>query len=65
MAEGRPVKVKGCNREITKFIFAKEFGWTPDQVDNMSYKDYIAMSEILSVYNKVMNREMEKSKRKK
>lgn len=34
---------------LIKFLFAKEFGWTPEQVDNMAFKDVLVFKHILEI----------------
>ena len=41
------------------FLLAKEFGWTPEQINKQGYKDIRAITLIMSAYNKVHNAEME------
>ena len=46
------------------FSLAKEFGWTPSQMKKEDNKDMTALVHILSVFNNVQNKEMEKITRK-
>jgi len=64
LARGRKVTAEDVDDEVTKYIFAKEFGWTPSEVDNQNVKDIEAIRIILSTSNKIQNDEMEKMKRK-
>jgi len=41
------------------FLFAKEFGWTPEQIRKQKYKDIRGIMLVMSAYNKVYNAEME------
>ena len=59
-ARGRPITVNPVPREITYFVLAKEFHWTPDKIDKMKPKRVKAMLAMLNVYNKVQNQEMKK-----
>jgi len=43
---------------------AKEFNWTPKQIDEQDSKKMRALTHILSIYNKVKNAEMEKMSKK-
>jgi len=50
--------------EITYFLLAKEFHWTPEQVDRQDAKKMKALTTILSIYNKVTNQETKKINKK-
>lgn len=63
-ARGRSITVKPVPIEITYFLLAKEFGWLPSQIKNESSKDIKGIMQVLSMYNKVRNQEIEKANRK-
>ena len=58
LARGLPIQ--NCPDEITYFLLAKEFHWTPSQIKRESYKDMKGLMTILSNYNKVKNAEMDR-----
>ena len=58
LARGLPIN--NCPDEITYFLLAKEFGWTPSQIKEQSSKDMKGLITILSTYNKVKNNEMDR-----
>jgi len=60
LGRGRSVTVEPCPVEITYFLLAKEFGWTPSQIKEQSSKDMKGLITILSTYNKVKNNEMDR-----
>ena len=45
------------------YLFAKEFGWTPKQVDKQDVKKIKGISILMATYNKIIN-ERAKSKSK-
>ena len=66
LGRGRIVVAKNVDNEVTKFLLAKEFGWTTEQVDRQNYKDMRAITTLLFNYNSARNQEMERmAKRKK
>lgn len=34
---------------LTKYLFARMFGWTPEQVDRLSYKDVIVLRKLVEI----------------
>jgi len=34
---------------LTKYLFAKYFGWTPKQVEKMSYRDVLIFKKLIEV----------------
>jgi len=60
LANGRPVLAPLVSKEITMFLLAKEFHWTPKQIKEQDAKDIKALTKILSIYNKIQNRKMER-----
>jgi hypothetical protein len=50
--------------EITYFLLAKEFGWTPNQCDEQPTKKLKGIIHVLSIYNNIKNQEIEKANRK-
>ena len=64
MARGRKISINPVPIEITYFLLAKEFGWTPSQCKAESSKDLRGITHVLSVYNNVKNQEIEKINRK-
>ena len=64
LALGRKISVYPVPREITYFLLAKEFGWTPDQCDRQETKKLNGIIHVLSVYNNIKNQEIEKQNRK-
>ena len=63
-AAGRKVNTKKCDKEITYFLLAKEFKWTPAQVDQMNTKQVKTILHMLSIYNGVKNQEIERMNKK-
>ena len=64
MAAGRKIEIYPCPKEITYFLLAKEFGWLPSQIDNENCKKIEGVITVMSTYNKVQNKEMEKITKK-
>ena len=64
LARGRKITLRPVPIEITYFLLAKEFGWTPSQCKKESAKDLKAICHILSVYNSVRNQEIENMNKK-
>ena len=64
LASGRKISVKPVPEDITYFVLAKEFNWTPDQIDRMGTKKVKKMLTMVSTYNKVINNEMKKANKK-
>jgi len=64
LAKGRTVATKDIDDEITYFLLAKEFHWTPEQIDRQSAKKMKALTTMLSVYNKVSNQETKRLSKK-
>ncbi len=62
-ARGRNIVVSPVPKEIIWFSLAKEFGWLPSQIEKESSKNIKGIISILSIYNSVKNREIEKSNR--
>lgn len=60
LAKGRQVAASSIDNEITYFLLAKEFHWTPEEIDRQDAKKMKALTTILSVYNKVSNSEMKR-----
>ena len=60
LASGRPVLAPLVSKEITMFLLAKEFHWTPNQIKEQDAKDIKALIKILSIYNKVYNKKIER-----
>ena len=46
-------------------MLAKEFGWLPSQIDNENCKKIEGVITVMSTYNKVQNKEMEKASKRK
>ena len=65
LASGRQIGIKPVPEEITYLLLAKEFNWTPRQVREMDNKDVSAMMTMVSTYNQVSNKEMEKASKRK
>ena len=63
-ARGRNIAVNPIPKEIIDFSLAKEFGWLPSQIEKESFKNIKGVMRVLSVYNSVRNREIEKTNRK-
>ena len=42
--------------EITEFLIIKEMGWTYDDLDNLSYKRYQELIQMISGYNAGRNK---------
>ena len=63
-SHGKPVSGNSNTDEITYFLLAKEFGWTPNQIREMNAKDVKAIITMLSIYNKVRNREIDNLSKK-
>jgi len=55
LARGRKASGKNVSKEVTYFLFAKEFGWAPDVVDRQDSKNIAGISTIMSAYNKILN----------
>ena len=49
---------------LTKYLFAKYFGWTPEQVDRMSYRDVLIFKKLIEVEAKEREYMMSKMERK-
>jgi hypothetical protein len=64
LARGRKIAVHPIPREITYFLLAKEFGWTPSQCDGEDTKKLKGIMHVLSVYNSVKNQEIERQNKK-
>jgi len=64
LARGRKITVYPVPIEITYFLLAKEFGWTPSQCQAENSKDLKGIIHVLSVYNNVKNQEIERMNRK-
>jgi len=60
LAGGRKISVEPFPEEIMYFIFAKEFHWTPSQVDSQGAKILRGINTVMSTYNKVKNQEMKR-----
>ena len=45
-------------------MLAKEFGWLPSQIDNENCKKIEGVMTVMSTYNNVQNKEMEKITKK-
>ena len=60
LARGRSVSDPKISQEVTYLLLAKEFSWTPKQVDEQDSKKMRALTHMLSVFNKVKNAEMDK-----
>ncbi len=63
-SRGRGITVKPVPTEITYFLLAKEFNWTPDQVDKQETKKLKGILHILSTYNKIRNQEVARANKK-
>lgn len=64
LARGRNITVRPVPIEITYFLLAKEFGWLPSQIKNESSKDLKGISHVLSLYNRIKNKEAELAAKK-
>lgn len=62
LARGHPVD--SSIKEIEYFLLAKEFHWTPDQVDRQDAKKLRGLLIVSNAYNKIKNAEIERSTRK-
>lgn len=49
---------------LTKYLFAKYFGWTPEQVDRMSYADVLIFRKLIEVEAKEKELMLSKVERK-
>ena len=64
LARGRKITIHPVPIEITYFLLAKEFGWTPSQCQKENSKDLKGIIHVLSVYNTVKNQEIERMNKK-
>ena len=62
-ARGRNIAVTPIPKEIVWFSLAKEFGWLPSQIEKESFKNMRGIMRVLSIYNNVRNKEIEKVNR--
>jgi hypothetical protein len=63
LAGGRAISLKPVPIEITMYLLAKEFGWTPNQIKYADYKDIQGICNVLFTYNRIKNqKEANKSK---
>jgi len=53
LAHGRSVSCS--NPYILEFLLAKEFHWTPTEMDEMPYEKVKLYIDMLSIYNRVQN----------
>ena len=53
LAGGRVVSCS--NPCISEFLLAKEFHWTPKEIDEMPYEKVKLYMNMLSIYNNVQN----------
>ena len=51
-------------RYLTYYLFAKQFGWTPQQVDKLSYKDVVILRKLIEIEAKEREYMMSKMERK-
>ena len=58
--------VKNVEEEdaLTKYLFAKYFGWTPKQVDELSYRDVLIFRKLIEVEAKEREYMMSKMERR-
>ena len=63
-ASGRNITVKPVPRELIHFSLAKEFNWLPDEIDRQHPKKLKGLMHILSIYNNIKNKKIEKDNRK-
>lgn len=61
---GRPVSDSEVDKYMTYYIFAKQFGWTPEQVDKMAYKDVRVFKKLLEIEAKEREYMMSKMERR-
>ena len=61
LAAGRRINIEPLPKEITWFMLAKEFGWKPSDIKKEDVKDIEGILIVLSTYNKVQNKEMERA----
>ena len=61
LAAGRKVGQNPVPKEITWFLLAQEFGWLPSEIKSEDNKDMQGILTVLSTYNQVRNKEIEKS----
>jgi len=64
LALGRTISVRPIPDEITWFLLAKEFGWSPKEIKEMEAKDVRAMTHLLSTFNRVSNQVAERNAKK-
>ncbi|MCD6435529.1 MAG: hypothetical protein J7L15_04005 [Clostridiales bacterium] len=64
LARGKNISIKPIPDEVTYFVLAKEFGWTPQQVKEQNAKDIKAITVILSSFNKTESHEIKMANKK-
>lgn len=64
LSRGRKIAIDPVPMEITYFLLAKEFHWTPEECDRQDVKKLKGIMHVLSTYNKIKNQEMEKEAKK-
>ena len=62
-ALGHVITVSPIPKELTYFSLAKEFGWLPDEIDRQNPRKLKGVIHVLSFYNDVKNKEMERENR--
>lgn len=65
LASGHIITANGVMDEITIFLLMKEFGGTPSQWRHEASKDIKFVTTLLSTYNNVLNKKMEKASKPK
>ena len=63
-SRGRNITVRPVPRAMMHFSLAKEFKWLPDEIDRQEPKKIKGILHVLSVYNKIKNKEIEIANRK-
>ena len=63
LASGRPLRIKNMPEELIMYSLMEKHHWTPDQIRKIKYKDIKAMLGIDSIFQKVRDSEMKKSKK--
>jgi hypothetical protein len=57
---GRPINDDSISEEITYFLLAQEYKWTPNQVKMMNNKDLKAIRVMTSSFNRTQSSQQNK-----
>ena len=63
-ARGRIITVKPVPEQIMFFSLAQAFHWLPSQIKREDTKDMKGITHILSIYNRIKNKETESISKK-